>query len=109
MSDALFWQALGLGAGLVVVVVVVVLLVVGIVFWFSGRDHDRKDAEKESKADRQHTEVIGRFDQMTRNFALIAKGQGILEARVVAVEDRMKDHSGSISELRERLGLNAEK
>lgn len=101
-------QLMAVGAGLMLTVFVLVMLIVGAVFWFSGREHDRKDAEKATKADGQHKEVIGRFDQMTRNFALIARGQVDLERRVGDSETRLEEHSGRIEELRERLGMKAE-
>jgi hypothetical protein len=112
VTDAMFWVALGLGAAVVLVSVVGAAVIVAVVLRHRDVTDLRSEAMRNKTATERHSEIK---DEMRHLQQLTLRAIGGREALEAAVKDlaervknqggRLEEHSGSISELREKLGL----
>lgn len=112
MSDPATWVAVALGAGVVLAAVGGAAVIVAVVLRHRDVADLKAEATRAETATARHSAVLDEIHRVKVLTVQAIGGRAELERavkdlakRLTAQGGRLEEHSGSISELRERLGL----
>jgi cell division protein FtsB len=115
MSDATIWSAVALGAVIVLVAVAGAAVIVAVVLRHRDVADLKAEAARTKTATERHAEIKDEMRHLQNLTLRAIGGREALEAAVKDLAERIKshggrldEHSGSISELRERLGIRSD-